>query len=132
MNEVMLALGSYRFSVDAAAYQDLVRSRSWEWTEQPLIGGFPSMQLTGKSAPAITMAGVIYPEHLGGYEQVGLMMEEADKGTPLDLLSFTNDSAGVSLGQWVITSVIDRQREFRANGAPRAIEFTINLKRYAE
>lgn len=132
MNEVMLALGSYRFSVDAAAYQDLVRSRSWEWTEQPLIGGFPSMQLTGKSAPAITMAGVIYPEHLGGYEQVGLMMAEADKGTPLDLLSFTNDSAGVSLGQWVITSVIDRQREFRANGAPRAIEFTINLKRYAE
>lgn len=132
MNEVMLALGSYRFSVDDAAYQDLVRSRSWEWTEQPLVGGFPSMQLTGKSAPAITMAGIIYPEHKGGYEQVGLMTTEADKGTPLDLLAFTNDSAGVSLGQWVITSIIDRQREFRANGAPRAIEFTINLKRYAE
>ena len=132
MNEVMLALGSYRFSVDAAAYQELTRSRSWDWTEQTLVGGFPAMQLTGKSAPVITLSGIIYPEHLGGYEQVGLMTEEADRGTPLDLLAFTNDEAGVSLGQWVITALIDRQREFRANGAPRAIEFTINLKRYAE
>ena len=132
MNETMLALGDFRFSVDTAAYEDLARSRSWEWSEQPLVGGFPSMQLTGKSAPAISLSGVIYPEHKGGYEQVGLMTAEADKGQPLDLLAFTNDEAGVSLGQWVITAVIDRQRVFRANGAPRAIEFTINLKRYAE
>lgn len=132
MNEVMLALGDYRFSVETAAYEDLVRTRTWDWTEQSLIGGFPSMQLTGKSAPAITLAGVIYPEHLGGYEQVGLMTTEADKGVPLDLLAFTNDEAGVSLGQWVITGLTDRQGVFRANGAPRRIEFTITIKRYAE
>lgn len=132
MNETMLALGDFRFSIDTAAYETLVRSRSWEWSEQPLVGGFSAMQLTGKSAPAISLTGVIYPEHKGGYEQVGLMTTEADKGTPLDLLAFTNDEAGVSLGQWVITSVVDSQRVFRANGAPRAIEFSINLKRYAE
>ena len=132
MNETMLALGDFRFSIDTAAYERLVRSRSWEWSEQPLVGGFSAMQLTGKSAPAISLSGVIYPEHKGGYEQVGAMTTEADKGTPLDLLAFTNDEAGVSLGQWVITSVVDSQRVFRSNGAPRAIEFSINLKRYAE
>jgi len=132
MNETMLALGAFRFSIDSAAYETLVRSRAWEWTEQPLVGGFSAMQLTGKSTPAISLNGIIYPEHKGGYEQVGLMTTEADRGTPLDLLAFTNDEAGVSLGQWVITSVVDSQRAFRANGAPRAIEFSINLKRYAE
>lgn len=132
MNEVMLALGDYRFSIETAAYEDLVRTRSWDWTEQPLIGGFPSMQLTGKSAPAITLAGVIYPEYKGGYEQIGLMTLEADKGVALDLVAFTNDEAGVSLGQWVITGLTDRQGVFRANGAPRRIEFTLSIKRYAE
>lgn len=130
MNEIMLALGDYRFSIPTAAYQELSRGRSWDWSEQGRVGGFPTMQLTGMSAPSITLAGIIYPEHQGGYGQVNYMALEADKGVPLDLMAFDNSEAGVYLGQWVITALQERQRTFRANGAPRAIEFSIQLKRY--
>lgn len=130
MNETMLALGDYRFSISSAAYQDLSRSRSWDWSEQNRVGGFPAMQLTGKSAPTITLTGVIYPEHQGGYGQIPQMTLEADRGLPLDLMAFDNSEAGVYLGQWVITSLQDRQGVFRGNGAPRRIEFAIQLKRY--
>lgn len=129
MNETMLALGDFRFSISTAAYDSLVRTRTWDWTEQPLVGGFPAMQLTGKSAPSITLQGIIYPEHQGGYSQIPAMTLEADKGVPLDLMAFDNSEAGVYLGQWVITALTDSQRVFRANGAPRAIEFSIHIKR---
>jgi len=132
MNEIMLALGDYRFSVATAAFQDLNRSRSWEWAEQARVGEFPSMQFTGKSNPVITMSGVVYPYYKGGFEQVAAMAREADKGVPLDLVAFDSSGAGINLGEWVIIALSDRQRSFFPNGAPRAIDFTLSIKRYAE
>lgn len=135
MNETMLALGDYRFSIETAAYQTLSRSQSWNWTEQPLISGEPSLQLVGKSSPVISLEGTIYPEYKGGFTQVQEMASEADKGRPLDLLAFDSSGelqTGVYIGQWVITSIVETHRVFRANGSPRAIEFSIQLKRYAE
>lgn len=132
MNEVMLALGSFRFSLDTAAYQTLTRSQSWNWVEQPLLGGTPAQQFVGKANPTITLRGVIYPEHRGGYDQVSLMVKEAEMAQPLDLLAFDNSTAGVYLGRWVILDIVDDQGVFRSNGAPRRIEFNIVLRRYAE
>jgi len=34
MNETMMALGDYRFSVDTAAYQELKRSQAYRWQPQ--------------------------------------------------------------------------------------------------
>ena len=135
MNEVMLALGDYRFSIATAAYQSLVRTQSWNWTEIARVGQEPVLQLTGKTSPTITLQGTIYPEFRGGFTQVTEMTAEAEKGTPLDLLGFDSNgelNTGVYIGQWVILAIGESHRVFRANGSPRAIEFTITLKRYAE
>lgn len=129
---VMLALGDYRFSVDTAAYQSLQQSQSWGWVEQARVGGQPLLQLTGKALRSITMTGTIYPEYKGGFNQVSLMRKEADKGTPLTLLSMseTVDSSGLIVGDFVIVSVSETHRMFRGDGSPRAIEFSIELKQY--
>lgn len=129
---VMLALGDYRFSVDTAAYQSLQQSQTWGWVEQARVGSQPLLQLTGKSLRSITMTGTIFPEYKGGFNQVSLMRKEADKGTPLTLLSMseTVDSSGLIVGDFVIVSVSETHRAFRKDGSPRAIEFSIELKQY--
>jgi phage protein U len=129
---VMLALGDYRFSVDTAAYQSLQQSQSWGWVEQARVGSQPLLQLTGKALRSITMTGTIYPEYKGGFGQVSLMRKEADKGKPLTLLSMseTVDSSGLIVGDFVIVSVSETHRMFRGDGSPRAIEFSIELKQY--
>jgi phage protein U len=129
---VMLALGDYRFSVDTAAYQSLQQSQSWGWVEQARVGSQPLLQLTGKALRSITMTGTIYPEYKGGFGQVSLMRKEADKGKPLTLLSMseTVDSSGLIVGDFVIMSVSETHRIFRGDGSPRAIEFSIELKQY--
>jgi phage protein U len=129
---VMLALGDYRFSVDTAAYQTLQQSQSWGWVEQARVGSQPLLQLTGKALRSITMTGTIYPEYKGGFGQVSLMRKEADKGKPLTLLSMseTVDSSGLIVGDFVIVSVSETHRMFRGDGSPRAIEFSIELKQY--
>lgn len=129
---VMLALGDYRFSVDTAAYQSLQQSQSWAWVEQTRVGSQPLLQLTGKSLRSITMTGTIYPEYKGGFGQISLMRKEADKGRPLTLLSMseTVDDSGLIVGDFVILSVSETHRAFRMDGSPRAIEFSIELKQY--
>jgi len=129
---VMLALGDYRFSVDTAAYQSLQQSQTWGWVEQARVGGQPLLQLTGKALRSITMTGTIYPEYKGGFTQVSLMRKEADKGKPLTLLSMseTVDGSGLIVGDFVIMSISETHRVFRKDGSPRAIEFSIELKQY--
>lgn len=129
---VMLALGDYRFSVDTAAYQSLQQSQSWGWVEQARVGSQPLLQLTGKALRSITMTGTIFPEYKGGFGQVSLMRKEADKGKPLTLLSMseTVDASGLIVGDFVIVSVSETHRAFRKDGSPRAIEFSIELKQY--
>lgn len=129
---VMLVLGDYRFSIDTAAYQSLQQANSWGWVEQSRAGNKPLLQLTGKSLRTISLSGTIYPEYKGGYEQVSLMRAEADKGTPLTLLSIseTVNGSGFVIGDFVIVSISESHRSFKKDGSPRAIEFSIDLKEY--
>lgn len=139
---VMLALGAYRFSISSAAYSSLVKQDSWGWTEQARAGREPILQLTSKPLTTVSLAGTIYPEYKlgGGFTQLPEMRAEADRGVPLTMLAFetaprtwgSTGNGAINLGQWVILSLSETQRNFRANGSPRAIEFSIQLKRYVD
>ena len=47
MLEVMMALGTYRFSLASAAYDSLSRSAAWRWPAQERIGAHPVRQYVG-------------------------------------------------------------------------------------
>jgi hypothetical protein len=56
------------------------------------------------------------------------MMAEADKGAPLMLV----DGRGRVWREWVINRIESVESVFLENGAPREIEFRLELTRYGE
>ena len=123
-----MALGAYRFSLDTSAYQQLQRNTQYRWSTQNRLQRRPAQQFVGQGSDALTLSGVIYPEHKGGFTQLEAMRAQAGLGQPLVLV----DGLGIIWGRWVITSVEETQTVFLQNGQPKKIEFQLQLTRYGE
>jgi len=123
---VMMALGTFRFGVNAAAYQSFKRSASFRWEKVDRAGRAPALQFLGPDAQEITLEGVIYPAFKGGLRQVEGMRAVAGLGQPLMLV----DGLGWIWERWAITSVEEHKSVFLADGAPRKIEFSLSLRAY--
>jgi len=126
MSETMMALGSYRFSIDSAAYQELKHSQAYRWQAQGRLHRRPAMQFLGAGEESIELSGVIYPHFKGGLEQLDTMRAEASKGQPLLLV----DGLGFVWGQWVITQIDEGQSFFQGNGQPLKQSFQLKLVNY--
>ena len=126
MSETMMALGSYRFSIDSAAYQELKHSQAYRWQAQERLQRRPAMQFLGAGEESIELSGVIYPHFKGGLEQLDTMRTEANKGQPLLLV----DGLGFVWGQWVITQIDEGQSFFQGNGQPLKQSFQLKLVNY--
>lgn len=124
---IMMILGSFRFSIDTAAYQELTRDTEFRWVAQDVFGVRPRLQYTGPGADSITLQGTVYPEYRGGLEQINIMRSVADQGKPQRMI----DGKGRVLGQWVIEKVQEKQPIFAAGGVPRRQDFTLQLKRFS-
>lgn len=124
-NDVMLALGDYRFSVSTAAYQVLERSTEYRWASHNTFGTLPKHQFVGGGKDSITLKGVIYPHYKGGIEQIDAMRSQAEQGVPLKLRA----STGKNLGKWVVTTVREAQNHL-IGGQPLKQEFTLSLLYY--
>ncbi len=123
MSETMMALGSYRFSIDSAAYQELKHSQAYRWQAQERLQRRPAMQFVGAGEESIELSGVIYPHFKGGLEQLDTMRAEASKGQPLLLV----DGLGFVWGQWVITQIDEGQSFLQGNGQPLKQSFQLKL-----
>ena len=126
--EHMMSLGEYRFGLSTAAYQDLTHSTTYRWQAQERLGRMPARQYLGPGEETVSLSGVIHPHYRGGLGQVDRMRAEAGRGEPLDLS--TGD--GTIMGQWVVTRIEETRRVLDADGAPRRIEFRLDLARYGE
>jgi uncharacterized protein len=126
MSETMMALGTYRFSIDSAAYQELKHSQAYRWQAQERLQRRPAMQFVGAGEESIELSGVIYPHFKGGLEQLDTMRAEASKGQPLLLV----DGLGFVWGQWVITQIDEGQSFFQGNGQPLKQSFQLKLVNY--
>ena len=126
MSETMMALGSYRFSIDSAAYQELKHSQAYRWQAQERLQRRPAMQFVGAGEESIELSGVIYPHFRGGLQQLEAMRREASKGQPLLLV----DGLGFVWGQWVITQIDEGQSFFQGNGQPLKQSFQLKLVNY--
>jgi hypothetical protein len=62
---VMLALGSYRFSLSTAAYQELERSAQWRWPAQEVLRALPVRQWVGPGNRTIKLSGLVLPHYKG-------------------------------------------------------------------
>jgi len=130
-NEVMMAIGGFKFAADRAAYQELRRVSEYRWQEQQRISRDPAMQFTGKGRETIELSGVIYPaEFNSGTDQVAEMRKVAADGKPLTLIAAHQGSVGHIEGDWVIKRIEETGTVFASGGSPRKIEFRMSLQFY--
>ena len=125
---VMMALGGFRFCVARASYQVFTRRAAWRWEQVDRIGRAPALQYLGPGADEVTLEGVIYPHFKGGLRQVETMRAIAGLGQPMILV----DGLGWVWQKWAILSIEERKSVFLADGAPRKIEFSMELKAYGD
>ncbi|MCB5198608.1 phage tail protein [Loktanella sp. TSTF-M6] len=123
---VMMALGVFRFGVAGADYQTFRRTAEYRWEQIDRVGRQPAAQFAGRGTESVTLSGVIYPHFKGGLRQVELMRLQAGLGQPLILV----DGLGFIWDRWVITSVEETKSVFMADGAPRKIDFAVDLQSY--
>jgi phage protein U len=124
----LLQLGSYQFGIDTAAHESLDRTDAYRWVGQDRLLREVAYQYVGPGDRKITLPGTIYPHFRGGLKQLDAMRAEAERGTPLML----TDGLGKVLGKWVILSVKETQSVFLPGGAPRKIDFSLELASYGE
>ena len=126
MADTMMKLGEFKFSINTAAYQQLMRSTSYNWEAQSRVGNHDALQFTGFGEDTITLKGTIYPHWRGGTKQIRDMRDMAAQGKPLMLV----DGNGYVHGRWVITKVDERDSTFAAGGNPLKQQFTLALRYY--
>lgn len=131
MRTYMAMLGDFAFGIETAAFQELQRSSKWRWQGQNRIGREPAQQLTGRDADTITLTGVIFPHYRGGLGQIGRLRTLADTGEPQPLV-YAFDNVGQYCGRWCVTEISESRTVFFDNGAPKKIEFTVQLTEYGE
>lgn len=124
----MMKLGTFRFCIYTAAYQELNRTTNYKWGEQAVFGGWDNLQYLGPGEDAISLTGVVYPEFKGGTGQIDDLRALAATGQPQLLVSGT----GRILGYWIINSITEGQTRFAAFGVPRRQEFTVNMRKYSD
>ncbi|ENQ8613714.1 phage tail protein [Vibrio fluvialis] len=129
MAEVMLSLGSFKFHIAAAAYNELVKQWEWHWQAQSRVGQSDLLQYTGKGADKLTLNGqvaTLFREV--GTRQIEKLADLGNQATPLLLVSGLGDV----LGYWVMTSLSETDTRFVKGGLPRAQTFTMELKFYGD
>ena len=128
MSETMMALGSYRFALENAAFSEFKRSISYRWQSQERLNRSPALQYIGEGQDSIDLSGVIYPHFKGGLNQIEAMRSEAGKGVPLLLV----DGLGFVWGKWVIANISEEQTMLMPNGKAQKQTFQIKLLKYGD
>ena len=125
-NYAMAVLGMFVFTQKTIPFQTLDRESNWRHPTNSVVGGMTKTQLTGKDGEKITISGRLMPEITGGRFSIKMLELMADSGGSFPLI----DGATFELvGFFVIESLSETRSEMFGDGAPRAIDFTLNLKR---
>lgn len=125
---MMMALGTFVFSLDTAAYQELQRQTAWRHASSERIGARAATQFLGPGDETVSLSGLIAPELTGDPASLETLRDMAAQGRPWPLV----DGAGRVHGAFVIESVGETRSIFFADGAARRIEFQIALRRVDE
>lgn len=121
----MLALGLFVFGIETLAYQELQRRTEYRHGAAERLGAAPAWQFLGPGADTITLPGLLLPELVGDYASIDSLREMGATGEAWPLVL----PDGRILGQYFIRMVEERQSNFLPGGAPRRIEFGIDLER---
>lgn len=122
----MMSLGYFVFMRSTIPYQDTSREVSWSHVQNDVVGAMPKSQFTGKAGETFEISGELRPEITGGKLSILALEMMAEQGTAYPLIS---GSDFMILGWFVIERISVQSTTFFADGTPRAISFSMSLKR---
>lgn len=126
---VLLSLGSFKFSIATAAYNQLVKSWSWSWSAQSVIGQSDRLQAVGKKPVKIKLSGEVTPLFNNvGTQQINDLARIGDELKPQLLVSGLGDI----MGYWCITSLSETSTKFLKGGVARMQTFDIEIEYYGD
>lgn len=125
-NFAMAILGMFVFTRATIPFQTLSRESNWRHPTNSVVGAMPKSQFVGKEGEKITISGRLMPEITGGRFSIKALELMADSGGSYP---FIDGATFEIVGFFVIESITEDRTEFFGDGAPRAIDFTMTLRR---
>jgi len=126
----LLQIGKFQFSMETAAYDELVRKTSYRWAAIERFGKAPAQQFVGLGEDSIELKGTVYPHWRGGLYQVDDMRAVGAEGKPQRMVAMPAINLGVDMGLWVIKGVEEIQSAIRPGGRPGKQRFRMSLLAY--
>lgn len=121
----LMTLGMFIFGMDSAAYQTFRRSREWRHALSPRHDARDAAQYVGPGADVIQLGGLLVPELGADFAAMETLADMAGTGDTYPLI----DGQGFILGNYRIVRIDEDYRTIMAGGAPRHIDFVIDLER---
>lgn len=122
---MMMAFGSFVFSLSTLAYQELRHQTQWRFGTTNRIGTNPARQFMGKSDDTITLNGTLLPTFKGSAASLDVLRMMGNTGKAYPLV----EGAGRVYGIYVLENMTETKRVFISNGSARHIEFDLTLQR---
>jgi len=127
-----MKLGSFKFSISTAVYQELSRVTEYRWAKAERFGKAPARQFTGLGDDTIDLSGVIYPHWKGGLGQLDDMRTLAGTGKAQRMVAMPEIGKGDDLGLWCIERIEEQQSNILSGGVPGKQSFRIKLVAYGK
>lgn len=127
MEQVLMALGEFRFSIDTFSYEELRRKTHARIHPQEVIGAPPPLHKMGPGANTLSITSTFFPWHLPGnrgLDQLNAMRAAA--GRSMQLVA-SKINLGEPLGRWALLSVDERKSEIHFSGEGQKIALDIEL-----
>lgn len=125
-NFPLAILGFFPFIQRTIPFQSMSRDTSWRHPTNSVVGAMPKSQFVGKESDTISISCQLRPEITGGSMSIAALRLMADTGYAFPLIEA---SLFFFLGFYVIENIHEERTELFADGTPRAIDFSMQLKR---
>ncbi|MGO1072095.1 phage tail protein [Lysobacter sp. CA199] len=122
---MMMALGTFVFSLSTLAYDQFQRSTSWRHPGSDRVGARAARQYVGPGDDTIRLSGLIAPDLTGTPISLDVLRGMANTGEVFALVEGT----GMVYGGFVIGDLNETRTLLFADGAARRIEFDMTLVR---
>lgn len=121
----LAALGLFIFEFATWPFEELSRRSDWGHAAAARVGARDALQFTGPGDETISIQGKLAPEVAGSFASIDTLRAMADEGDEYQFVLGT----GEVWGGFVIVGIDERRKAMLADGTPRLIDFTLDLKR---
>ncbi len=124
----LLALGPHVFEIAPLNFQAIDRETTVKWPAISRFGGRPGRQMTGYGEDPIRISGLLFPEELGGREELEAVRQTQRAARPVVMAGWSGSGTAARIyGLVVIIAVRDQQTAINRDGFGRRIGYDIEV-----